>query len=80
MRWPWRREARPIEPRMAADPKVIELQTAKEILAEVFGARPGEVEEMIQRRLEEKSWQEEKENRQEESEGKLWPATFCVGE
>jgi hypothetical protein len=53
MRWPWRREARPIEPRRAADPKVIELQTAKEILAEVFGARPGEGEEMIQRRLEE---------------------------
>jgi hypothetical protein len=80
MRWPWRREAKPIEPRLEADLKVIELQTAKEILAEVFGARPGEVEEMIQRRLEEKSWQEEKENWQEESEGKLWPATFCVGE
>ena len=36
MRWPWIREAR-----------LIELQTAKEILAEVFHARPGEVEEMI---------------------------------
>jgi hypothetical protein len=55
MRWPWRREARPIEPRQAADLKVIELQTAKEILAEVFHDRPSEVEEMIQRRLEEKS-------------------------
>jgi hypothetical protein len=43
MRWPWIRDARPIEPR----PKVLELQTAKEILAEVFHARPGEVEEMI---------------------------------
>ena len=30
-----------------------ELETAKEILVEVFHARPGEVEEMIQRRLEE---------------------------
>jgi hypothetical protein len=29
-----------------------------EILAEVFHARPGEVEEMIQMRLEERSWQE----------------------
>jgi hypothetical protein len=29
MRWPWRREAKPIEPRMAADLKVIELQTAR---------------------------------------------------
>jgi len=73
MRWPWRREARPIEPRLATDLKVIELQTAKEILAEIFHTRPGEVEEMIQRRLEEKSWQEE-----EREEGR-WPATFCLG-
>lgn len=37
----------------------MDLETAKEILAEVFGTRPGEVEEMIQRRLEERSWAEE---------------------
>jgi hypothetical protein len=43
MRWPWIRET-----------KLIELQTAKEILAELFHARPGEVEEMIQMRLEER--------------------------
>jgi len=54
MRWPWQR-ARPAEPRMAVSGKAMELETAKEILAEVFDARPGEVEEMIQRRLEEKS-------------------------
>jgi hypothetical protein len=36
-------------------PKAMKLQTAKEILAEVFGARLGEVEEVIQRRLEERS-------------------------
>ena len=53
MRWPWRRGAELCEPRLATDLKVIELQTAKEILAEVFHARHGEVEEMIQRRLEE---------------------------
>ena len=58
------------------NPKVLELQTAKEILAEVFHARPGEVEEMIQMRLEERSW-EEQEVRQEDG---LWPATFCLGE
>ena len=73
MRWPWIREARLIEPRPAINPKVLELQTAKEILAEVFHARPGEVEEMIQRRLEERSGPEERE------EGR-WPATFCLGE
>ena len=42
-----------------------------EILAEVFGTRPGEVEEMIQRRLEERSEPEEYE------EGR-WPAAFCL--
>ena len=52
MGWPWIREARLIEPSSVINPKVLELQTAKEILAEVFHARPGEVEEMIQRRLE----------------------------
>lgn len=41
--------------------KAMELQAALEMLAEVFGARPGEVEEMIQRRLEERSWLEKRE-------------------
>ena len=35
--------------------KALELQTAKEILAEVFHARVSDVEDMIQRRLNEKS-------------------------
>ncbi|MFA6371150.1 MAG: hypothetical protein WCW68_00850 [Methanothrix sp.] len=56
MRWPWRQRAKPIEPRRAVSIRVLELETAKEILAEVFHARPGEVEEMIQRRLEERNW------------------------
>ena len=46
MRWPWRRQGA-IEPRRAVNFRRMELQTAKEILAEVFHARPGEVEEMI---------------------------------
>jgi len=69
MRWPWEREARPVQPRRAADLKVLELQTAKEILAEVFHARPGEVEEMLRSRLEEGG-----------REVGRWPATFCLGE
>jgi hypothetical protein len=73
MRWPWR-QRRAIEPRRAVSTRAMELQTAKEILAEVFGARPGEVEEMIQMRLEERSLPEE-EGREE---GR-WPATFCMG-
>jgi len=37
----------------------LELETAKSILAEVFHARPSDVEDMIQKRLEEKSWIDE---------------------
>ena len=70
MRWPWQ-IASPAEPRMAVSGKAMELETAKEILAEVFDARPGEVEEMIQRRLEEKSWAKEEDR---------WPATFILSQ
>ena len=77
MRWPWQRaQAGPIEPRRASvsiNSKAMELQAAMEILAEVFSTRPGEVEEMIQRRL------EERDQRQEHNES-LWPATFSLGE
>ena len=77
MRWPWQRaQAGTIEPRRASvnsksNVKALELQAAMEILAEVFGTRPGEVEEMIQKRLEERSWAEEDGG---------WPATFVLGE
>jgi hypothetical protein len=40
------------------------------ILAEIFHARPGEVEEMIQRRQEENGTEEREEER--------WTAAFCV--
>jgi len=72
--WPWKRDDRLIRPRIAANISVLELETAKEILAEVFHARPADVEEMIQKRLEERNWDEE-----ERVEG-LWPATFCLNE
>ena len=86
MRWPWRPRAKPIDPRLAADLKVLELQTAKEILAEIFGTRPSEVEKMIKSRLEERSrleessWPVEEETWQKEREEGQWPATFCMGE
>ena len=69
-----------IEPRRIVNPKVLELETAKEILAEVFHTRPADIEDMIQRRLEERSLPNEGNIWPEESEAKLWPATFCVGE
>jgi hypothetical protein len=59
MRWPWWRGQRASAPWPVVNPWRQELETAKEILAEVFGARPSEVEEMIRRRLEERSWSEE---------------------
>jgi hypothetical protein len=50
VKWPWRREAGLVESERAQQQGSMELETAKEILAVVFGSRPGEVEEMIQRR------------------------------
>jgi hypothetical protein len=71
MRWRWKRQTRLIEPIKVTNTRVLELETAKEILAEVFQARPSEVEEMIQIRLEKKSLTDETD---------LWPATFRLGE
>jgi hypothetical protein len=59
MRLPWRREARQINTRPFST-KALELETAKEILSEVFHARPADVEEMIQRRLVERNCHEER--------------------
>jgi hypothetical protein len=66
---PWKRGARPLGPRPAVNPRTLELETAKQILEEIFHARPSDVEEMIQMRLDEKSWS--KESRREEEEP--WP-------
>lgn len=51
MRLPWRCDPRIIEPSCIANPRLTELETAKEILAEVFHARPADVNEVIQKRL-----------------------------
>jgi hypothetical protein len=53
------------------DPKVLELQTAMEILAEVFGIQISEVEEMLRQRGE-----VEVQSCSEES--ALWPESFCL--
>jgi hypothetical protein len=72
MRLPWKQKARQINSRPVST-KALELETAKEILSEVFHARPADVEEMIQMRLEERSCLDRHEDG-------LWPATFCLGE
>lgn len=56
--------------------RLLELQAAKEILAEIFHARPEDIEDMIQGRLEEKS----RAGEQMLSPGELWPEAFCLGE
>jgi hypothetical protein len=72
---PWKRDARPLETRLKVNPKLLELQTAKQILEEIFHARPSDVDEMIQMRLEEKNWSEESWQEEEE----LWPREVCLG-
>jgi hypothetical protein len=68
----WRREARTFEPKLVVNRRLLELETAKQILEEIFHARPSDVEDMIQRRLEKKSWYEESWHEEEE----LWPSSF----
>jgi len=51
MRWPWWHRQRASPQRPVVIPRRQELETAKEILAEVFGARPSDVEEMVRRTL-----------------------------
>ena len=71
-----RRKARPLETKKKVNPRILELQAAKEILAEIFHARPADIEEMIQSRLEERSWAVE----QIAASDGLWPVAFCLGE
>ena len=62
---------RPQKNAVYRDPKAMELETAKEILAEVFRVRLSEVDEMIQNRFEKVSSQEAC----GEEDG-LWPQEF----
>ena len=57
----------------AISTKVLELETAKEILAEVFRVRLSEVDEMIQNRFEATCH----ENTAHEEDG-LWPQEFWI--
>jgi hypothetical protein len=64
---------RPQKKAMYRDPKAMELETAKEILAEVFRIKLPEVDEMIQNRFEVAG---NEDVRSEE----LWPQEFSLGE
>lgn len=55
--WPWQRRPKVERQCLSSsilDRRALELQTAKEILEEVFGTTPTEVEEMIRLRLAER--------------------------
>ncbi len=73
MKWVRRREASNIVPSCMVNPRNAELETAKEILAEIFGVRAVEVEEMIRSRMEESSRTMEPTH-----EDGRWPATFYL--
>jgi hypothetical protein len=72
VKWPWKRNVSLTQPRRVSTEQM-ELETAKEILQEVFHARPSDVEYMIHSRLEERGCRQECEERS-------WPATFSLGE
>jgi uncharacterized tellurite resistance protein B-like protein len=55
----------------AMSQKAMELEAAREILAEVFGVRLSEVDEMIQSRFEAED--------RGSKDGRLWPAEFWLG-
>ena len=56
-----------------ADPRALELQAAKEILAETFGVKISEVEEMIQSRFEASPFEDVG-----SKEDGLWPLEFWL--
>lgn len=56
LRWPPVRRQQ-VSARCGIDLAAIELEAAKEILGEIFGAKPGDVEEMIRQRLQERAEQ-----------------------
>jgi vacuolar-type H+-ATPase subunit E/Vma4 len=53
LKWPTMRRQRVIS-RASIDLASMELEAAKEILGEIFDAKPSDVEEMIRQRLEER--------------------------
>lgn len=77
-------------PMPGINPKVLQLQAAKEILAEVFGISASEVDEMLKLRYEE-NLERPKASRRKRTQGEpllkhryneveVWPMEFCLAE
>lgn len=73
IRWPQKRSVVALGPLPRVDPKILELQAAKEILAEVFQVRVSDVEEMILSRYDDVRYEE---NSSED--GELWSKEFLL--
>jgi hypothetical protein len=58
LRWPQKRSVAALRPLPRVDPKILELQAAKEILAEIFGVRISDVDEMILNRYDDVRYEE----------------------
>lgn len=74
IRWPQKRlvvDHSPSAPK--ADRKDLELQAAKEILAEIFDIRVSDVEEMFHSRFDEAAFEEHS-----HKEPELWPREFVL--
>ena len=74
---------RPQKKAMYCDAKIMELETAKEILAEVFKVRLSEVDEMIHNRFEVAGGEDtvsEDVGREDIGGEELWPQEFSLGE
>jgi hypothetical protein len=76
IRWPQKRSiTRHSSSAPKVDLRVLELQAAKEILAEVFRIRVSDVEEMLQNRYDEISYA-----KQVYEETEQWPREFVLNE
>ena len=71
IRWLQKRSVVSLRPSPRVDPMILELQAAKEILAEVFRVRVSEVDEMILNRYDDVRYEE---NSSED--GEMWPREF----
>ena len=89
IRRPGRKLVRVSVPLAEMNPKVLELQAAKEILAEVFGINMSEIEEVLKLRCEEGpkeqiSYSRRKQGqtllKHEYNEAGEWPMEFCLAE
>jgi len=71
IRWHQKRSVVSLRSSPRVDPKILELQVAKEVLAEIFGVRISDVDEMILNRYEESRY-----NENLRGEGDIWPREF----